>query len=163
MAKSTASRILLPLLGLFFLAGIFVWRLSLDPLFISQFMSLRKTSVADTSTLLIHGTKITAVIADTEALRMAGLSGRASLPDGEGLLMKFSADTLPGIWMKDMNFPIDVVWIDSNWTITQVTPLLRPESYPKVFYPDAPVRFVLEIPASFSDIHNIKAGDTIER
>lgn len=159
MAQRAGNKIALLLLALLFLAAIFVWRLSEDPQFISQFIG--SANLVGT-TITIHSSRISVSVADTEAERVQGLSGVKSLPDGTGLLMKFDTDGSPGIWMKDMLFPIDIVWIDSNWKVLQVTPSVSPNSYPKVFYPDSNIRYVLELPAGYSDIHNIEAGNTVE-
>lgn len=154
----TKTALSLITLAFLLLTAVIVLRLSQDPEILTQF---QKKSITGMN-LTIHTTRVTVAVADTEATRTRGLSGRASLPFGTGLLMKFDEDTLPGIWMKDMNFAIDVIWIDKNWKVVSVTPSIGPESFPAVFYPDAPIRYVLEVPAGFADIYNIKAGDIVE-
>jgi uncharacterized protein len=155
-ASTTVSLISLALL---LLVAVVVWRMSQDPQLFSALFS--KDSFVGTS-LTINGNRITVLVADTEGERQRGLSGRSGLGEGTGLLMKFDTDTSPGIWMKDMNFPIDVLWIDKDWRVVQVTPSIGPESFPAAFYPDQLVRYVLELPAGYADIHNIEAGTTVE-
>lgn len=160
MAIRTRGQILFLSLGLFFLSAIIVWRFSADP---QSFSFFSKNTFMGTS-VTIHGTRISVDIADTEIKREQGLSSRDVLPDGSGLLMIFESDVSPGIWMKDMRFPIDIIWIDKDWKIVEVTQSVAPDTYPSVFYPkNSLVRYVLELPAGFSDIHNIQAGDTVER
>lgn len=154
------SKIALVALALFFLVAIFLWRISDDPEFISQFMS-SKSFVG--TTLTIHNTRISVDVADTTAKRTQGLSGVKALPYGRGLLMVFTEDVSPGIWMKDMNFPIDIVWIDKDWVVREVTPSIGPETYPQAFYPKQPIRYILEVPAGFTDIHNIAPGNIVEQ
>lgn len=86
-------------------------------------------------------------IADTPEQRERGLSGRASLPDDYGLLFAFEEDSTPSFWMKDMRFPIDIVWIAADGRIAGITPGVAPETYPEAFSPPEPVRYVLEIAA----------------
>lgn len=150
---------LLVVLAVFFLVAIFLWRITDDPEFISQFIN-SKSHVG--ATLTIHNTKISVDVADTEAKRTKGLSGRDTLSYGAGLLMKFDEDGSPGIWMKDMNFPIDIIWIDKDWVVRDVTPSVGPETYPQAFYPKEPIRYILEVPAGFADIRNITIGSTVE-
>lgn len=156
--KAVASAGLV-ILALFFITAIFLWRVSEDPEFISQFIT-SKSFVGTTVT--IHNSKIAVDVADTEAKRTQGLSGRESLSYGAGLLMKFDEDGYPGVWMKDMNFPIDIIWIDKDWIVRDVTPSVGPETYPQAFYPKEQIRYILEVPAGFADIRNITIGSPVE-
>ena len=63
-------------------------------------------------------------VADTDASRTLGLSGRDSLDSGAGMLFTFDAPGIYPFWMKDMKFPLDMVWIDSGKVVDVVT--LRP-------------------------------------
>ena len=86
-------------------------------------------------------------IADTEEERSQGLSGVLSLKDDEGMLFLFPEEGYHTFWMKDMHFPLDLVWIDSSWNIVSTTKNATPESYPTLFSPPRPVQYVLEIPS----------------
>ena len=106
-------------------------------------------------------TTLSVEVADTPLLRERGLSGRASLLPLRGMLFEFEEDGVWGIWMKDMRFSIDIIWMDAHGTVKTVAHNAQPESYPKVFYPSAPTRYVLEVPAGFARTHNIVKGDTL--
>ncbi len=86
-------------------------------------------------------------IADTAEERARGLSGRDALPDDYGLLFIFPEDVTPAFWMKDMRFPIDIVWIAADGRIAGVTAEVSPETYPETFGPPELVRYVLEMAA----------------
>lgn len=101
-------------------------------------------------------------VADTEGLRTKGLSGHAALREGEGMLFVFSKDDRYGFWMKDMGYPIDIVWLDSDYHIVDVKKNATPASYPEIFTPTSPTRYAIEIPAGFFEEHHLKAGDTLE-
>src|SRR3989338_10801011 len=121
---------------------------------------------ADTTvmrTISIGGTVIYVDVADTEVLREQGLSGRSDLPSGKGMLFVFESDGLWGIWMKDMQFPIDIVWAGADGKVITVADNVAPETYPKVFSPSAPARYVLELPAGFAAAHGIVEGSQIVR
>lgn len=112
--------------------------------------------------ITINGQTVTVEIADTEELRAKGLSGHAPLNEGQGMLFVFPDKTPRTFWMKDMRFGLDIIWIEDS-TITKISSNIPPEgSEPKSLYrADAPVNFVLEVPAGWAIKHNIKAGDKI--
>ncbi|HSE56525.1 MAG TPA: DUF192 domain-containing protein [Candidatus Paceibacterota bacterium] len=110
----------------------------------------------------IGDTTITVTVADTEAVRQQGLSGKESLAQDEGMLFFFDTPGKYGFWMKDMHFPIDIIWIDAGWQIVDVTHTLTPETYPKVFFPQASVQYVLEVPAGFSTQHKLLIGQLVQ-
>ena len=86
-------------------------------------------------------------IADTPVAQRQGLSGRSHLPVGHGLLFIFDKEGRHGIWMKDMLFPIDIVWLDGNGREVHQEKEVRPDTYPEVFTPPVPARYVLELNA----------------
>ena len=102
-------------------------------------------------------------IADTPATQERGLSGHAPLSDGQGMLFVFDKSDNYGFWMKDMTFPIDIVWLNSDMKIAHIEKSVFPETYPKVFYPNALTQYVLEISAGQSDILHLKTGDSVFR
>lgn len=84
-------------------------------------------------------------IADEPAELIKGLSNRESLPKDYGLLFVFPETGKHGFWMKDMKFPIDIVWLDENKEVIGITKNLKPNSYPQVFYPPKDIKYALEI------------------
>jgi hypothetical protein len=53
--------------------------------------------------------------------------------------------TAQNYWMKEMNFPIDIVWIDDNFRVVDIIYDARPESYPNLFTSPKSVKYVLEL------------------
>jgi uncharacterized membrane protein (UPF0127 family) len=90
-------------------------------------------------------------VADTPWKRMIGLMFRKALPGDHGLLMLFDPPSRPGIWMLDMRFPIDIVFLDSQKRVIGIVENARPLGLSwktwKIFFPPGPAGFVLEIPA----------------
>ncbi|MEK7552987.1 MAG: DUF192 domain-containing protein [Patescibacteria group bacterium] len=103
--------------------------------------------------------KLELEIADDEAERVRGLSGRASLPADHGLLFIFDQPTRPGFWMKEMNFPIDIIWLDENRRVLALNELVSPASYPQTFFPPAPIKYVLEVNAGWAQRNKLKIGE----
>lgn len=113
-------------------------------------------------TLEIGGTILNIGVADTDIKRELGLSGKEGLKDDEGLLFVFDTEGYYGFWMKDMNFPIDIAWLDKNKQIIYIESNVSPTTYPKVFSPSAPSLYVLETKANFFENNKIKIGDVAE-
>lgn len=113
-----------------------------------------------TKTIYVDDEKFEVFIADTYSHRAQGLGGLASLSTYDGMLFIFEKDGRYQFWMKDMYFPIDIIWVAANGTVAHVTQSVSPESYPQSFTPDTFVRYVLEVPAGFSDEHGVHAGQS---
>ena len=106
-------------------------------------------------------------VANDEAERKEGLSGKTSLPEAEGLLFDFGQkDIFPSFWMRGMLIPIDIIWINDG-KITKIDKNLAPpekdtpDSSLELYYPDKPIDYVLEVNAGFSDKNSLKEGDLV--
>jgi uncharacterized protein len=113
--------------------------------------------------ITIDNISIDALVADTDYSRTKGLSGRDYLAPNEGLLFVFDKEGYQGFWMKDMNFPIDIVWLSKNKKIIHIEHNVSPDTYPKIFYPNSeldtePSLYVLETRANFFKENNIEVG-----
>jgi hypothetical protein len=104
---------------------------------------------------------VAAEVAGTPRERELGLSNRPGLGEGEGMLFLFGAVVPAGIWMKDMRFSLDILWIRDGRIVMikdRVKPL-RPEGPPEIF--TAAADMVLEVPAGFTATKGITVGDTV--
>ena len=123
------------------------------------------TVILPTKTISINGASIIVELATTDAQRMQGLSGRASLADGRGMLFVFPQPSTDGFWMKDMNFALDIIWADRAGIITTIASNVSPDTYktvpPQHFSPTMPSSYVLEVPAGFAAAHGIAVGSKI--
>lgn len=97
-------------------------------------------------------------IQDTPEKRMQGLSGRPALGAYEGMLFIFPEEGIYSFWMKDMLFPIDIIWLSSNLSVVHIAKHVNPASYPDLFTPPSAAQYVLEVPAGFADKHAIDLG-----
>jgi uncharacterized membrane protein (UPF0127 family) len=104
---------------------------------------------------------IRAEIARSIEERKEGLSDRDGLPENEGMLFDFGESGTYGIWMKDMKFSLDILWVSGDMSVTTIKENISPETYPEVFYSDGEARYVLELPAGFVNDHNIQIGDKV--
>ncbi len=111
--------------------------------------------------LLVNTTPLKIEVARTPFERRTGLSNREMLPQDTGLWFVFDTPDTHGIWMKDMKFAIDIVWVDSTLTIVHIEEDVAPESYPKVFEPPTMATYVLEVNRGVASALGMKVGDTL--
>lgn len=100
-------------------------------------------------------------IATTTQEQEKGLSGRTVIDNNYGMLFVFPQDGRYGFWMKDMNVPIDIVWLSDNGTIVSIKDSLATSTYPNVFYPVVPVRYVLETRSGFAHKRGWSVGSVV--
>ena len=98
-------------------------------------------------------------LADDAAERKAGLSGRPAIADNEAMLFVFPESDDYGIWMKDMNFSIDILWLDVNNRVIHIEERISPNTYPETYYPNVPAKYVLEIYSGQANAQGIAVGD----
>jgi uncharacterized membrane protein (UPF0127 family) len=102
-------------------------------------------------------------VARTSADRAAGLSNTSSLSDNEAMLFVFDNDNKWSMWMKDMNFPIDIMWLDQSQKITYIVKNASPAGYPQeVFTPKSEARYVVEVKAGTVDSKAIAIGQQVD-
>ncbi len=116
----------------------------------------------DFSRITIENNTWNIEVAESLKDRIKGLSGRNNLKKDSGMLFIFSGSDFHSIWMKEMNFPIDIVWIDKNFKVVGLKNVAKPESYPEIFKPQSPARYVLEISAGEAKRAKIKIDSTVK-
>jgi uncharacterized membrane protein (UPF0127 family) len=89
------------------------------------------------------------------------LSGTKALPADQAMLFVFDHAARWGIWMKDMHYNLDILWLDDNKNVVYIAENISPDTYPTVFLPDKDARYVVELPAnSISHLH-VHMGQTV--
>ncbi len=109
----------------------------------------------------ISGKKLELKIAKNSFQRKIGLSWHKELKANEGMLFVFDKEERRGVWMKGMNFPIDVVWLDEKKKVADFKKNLKPDSYPKTYYPSQKIKYFLEVEAGFVEKYNVKLNDQL--
>jgi len=97
----------------------------------------------------------------TQASRELGLSGRKSLPEGNGMLFDFGIPGKYGFWMKDMLFPIDIIWLSESGIVVDIVENATPEEYPATYINEAPATYALELPANSARAHGLYLGTKV--
>jgi len=107
-------------------------------------------------------------VADTEAKRERGLSGRTSLDENSGMLFVFdSKHTVANFWMKGMLIPLDFLWIRDGKVI-KIDKNIQPaatgtsDSDLKIYSPGQPIDYVLEMNAGYADKNGVKIETSVD-
>lgn len=111
--------------------------------------------------LRVGGHQYSVEIADSIITQARGLSGRTSLSEGTGMLFVFKSADMRSFWMKDMQFPLDFVWINSGKVIgvTENVPFVPAYATQS---PPSSADMVLELNAGTVARDSIKIGDSVE-
>jgi uncharacterized membrane protein (UPF0127 family) len=69
-----------------------------------------------------------------------------------------------GFWMKDMLFPLDIIWINQNGIVVNVERGVTPETYKekKIYINQADASYVLEINAGLSEKFGLYIGSKVK-
>lgn len=108
------------------------------------------------------GYKMDLAYAKTIEEKNRGLSGLPCLPLQTAMVFYFDTPDYYGIWMKDMNFAIDVMWLDAQRKVVHIEKNMTPQSYPKVYKPQAPALFAIEMNVGAIDLQQITVGTTLQ-
>lgn len=96
----------------------------------------------------------------TETSQERGLSGRTGLANNHGMLFVFNAVGTKCMWMKDMSFSIDMLWLNKYRTVIKIAQHVTPESYPESFCMDN-TAYVVELPDGAARTTGIQLGSHI--
>lgn len=102
-----------------------------------------------------------AEVLTTPEEREKGLSGRACLPRDGAVVFEHEKDDIHGYWMKDMKFPLDIIWLDKDKKVITIAEALSAETYPKIFTPTSQARYVIEVNARHAEEFGIDVGDQL--
>ena len=109
------------------------------------------------------GIEINVEVADTFSKRRLGLGKRTSLNKNWGMLFVFEQMGRHSFWMKDMNFSLDIIWLDNNRIVhiqKNAKPNIIGQEFP-IFKPLPLANFVLEIAAGRANELKLNKGDLL--
>ncbi|MEK7544440.1 MAG: DUF192 domain-containing protein [Patescibacteria group bacterium] len=116
------------------------------------------------TTVTIRDVKFVVDVAITPKEKEVGLGHRDSLAPNRGMLFVYDIKARYPFWMRDMRFPIDILWIDDR-TIVDITKQApasdKPFNQLPIYHPLKPVDKVLELNAGAADKYGISIGDKI--
>ena len=108
---------------------------------------------------------LVADIAENSTQKSKGLSVKDTLHEDEGMLFLFSTSSEHAFWMKNMKFPIDIIWISKHHEVIHIEHSLEPcvqDSFCPTYKPDKDSLYVLETVAGFAQKHNVTVNDFVD-
>lgn len=141
---------------LFTLAGFII----LGSIFV--YSNLNNKIYSKANRLHLSNKEISLMIVSNNQERIKGLSGTESLDKDKAMLFVFDNPGSYGIWMKDMKYPLDIFWLDDHREIVSIENNIKPDTYPKVFYPKSPSVYVIEANAGFAKENNLEIGKVMD-
>jgi uncharacterized protein len=112
----------------------------------------------------VNGLVLVADISATNEQWTKGLSLKEGLAENQAMLFVFDNEAEHTFWMKDMKFPIDIIWIDSDKTIVHIEHNLQPCSSgilcPR-YKPNDDSLYVLETLGGFAEKYGIVKGTRV--
>jgi len=131
------------------------------------FQSFRRNSIpflkSPKATIDNHSFNLT--VAKTLKETQIGLSEKKSLDQNSGMFFVFEGPAFYSFWMKNMKFPIDIIFIKGDKIVTiyeNVNPPKTINESLSTYKPEEPADKVLEINAGLSKKYNIKKGNTVK-
>jgi uncharacterized membrane protein (UPF0127 family) len=88
-----------------------------------------------------------------------GLGQRAGLPRDRGMIFIYPAEQRLCFWMKDMQFPIDMIWVSTDKRVAAVEADVAPDTYPRAYCHTG--RYVIELNAGEADRAQLQAGQQL--
>lgn len=115
--------------------------------------------LTETLTTKNHAYKL--LISTTPADLQKGLGGLTSLPQDRGMIFVFKSLGTQCFWMKNMKFPIDMIWVTDAKTVAYIQSNVSPQTYPETFCPNVAVKYVIELNAGQAKSGDIKVGNKL--
>jgi len=113
----------------------------------------------------IGGVLLDVEIANTPQLQTKGLQYHTPLSYDQGMLFTFAQPQVVPIWMKEMQFPIDIIWFDSSGNVLHVEKNAPPcTADPCAIYGQSitQVQNVLEVASGFTDKFGIDQNSHLQ-
>jgi uncharacterized protein len=121
---------------------------------------------ANTLVMLPDGSTVHVELATTDAERNYGLMGRTKLPEGRGMLFVDQEEKRQGFWMYHCKIGLDIVWMDAQHRIVEMSPDTPPCRGKANTCPNYGghelAQYELELPVGDIARHHLKVGERVE-
>ena len=124
------------------------------------------SSIWSKTTIILAGKELRVLVADTPRHRFQGWSGKKDMGKYDGMIFTFQDASRHPMVMRDMYFPLDIIWLNGE-KIVDIAPNLSPQAgVPEdrllVYQARTTSTMVLEVPAGFMNETGVKIGDTVQ-
>ena len=116
------------------------------------------------ATVTIDSQSFNVTVATSETERDKGLSETKSIAPNQGMIFLFDKAGYYSFWMKNMKFPIDIIFINNDQIVTihGNAQIIKDQENPIIYSSTGASDKVLEIQAGLSKKYNFKIGDKVK-
>ena len=101
-------------------------------------------------------------VADSQNERAKGLMFVEKMDENEGMLFVFDYSDKHYFWMKNTLIPLDIIWIDEDFTIVHIENAVPcVEKNCPSYFPEKKAKYVLEVNSGWAERNGIKIGEKI--
>ncbi len=111
--------------------------------------------------LRINNSRYYLNIASSNEQLARGLSGVENMPKNEGMLFVLPNSSKACFWMKQMDFNLDIIWLNEQKQVVHLEKNLSPKSYPKTYCSNQNSKYVIEMNSGFIGSKNIYLGEKL--
>ncbi|HBB36947.1 MAG: hypothetical protein UX02_C0002G0158 [Candidatus Moranbacteria bacterium GW2011_GWC1_45_18] len=97
-------------------------------------------------------------VATAEKIKL-GLAGRENIGEGRGMLFLMPQDDFQRFWMKGMQFPIDIIWIENGRVVGCEGRISQDDQ--RIFTSPEKSSVVLEVNAGFCEQNDVQLNDPV--
>lgn len=121
------------------------------------------STIKKTPTAEIDNHTFNLYVAKSDKDKQIGLSKYKNIDNTKGMVFSFSKPNYYPFWMKEMKFPIDIIYIKDGKIVTiyKNVPTPTNDSSLPIYNSKAPADRVLEVNAGLSQKYNFKEGDRV--
>lgn len=121
-------------------------------------------SLGQKATATVENQTFNLLLARSDEEKQVGLSNKASLDKNTGMLFVFDKPDYYSFWMRNMKFPIDIIYLNGDKVVTvhKNVPPASENTTPTIYKPSEPADKVLEITAGLADEFGIEKGDLVK-
>ena len=130
----------------------------LVPFVVLLVLLFRHFKASNKTIFLPNNNRLTAELAKSPEAIAKGLSGRLSLKPNQAMLFVYEVEQEYCFWMKDMNFSVDIIWLNNAKEVVDVEQDVSADTYPQTFCPDQPAKYVLETNSGVAASTGLKKG-----
>ncbi|MDE1810557.1 MAG: DUF192 domain-containing protein [Candidatus Micrarchaeota archaeon] len=115
--------------------------------------------------ITIGSKRLNAIVADTLTKKIIGLMFRGGLPKDTCMLFLFDSEAKQGIWMRNMKFPIDILWLDERKRISG----MKKGAHPgkgffdfETYYPERPSKYIIEFQSGYLSKNKVAPSTKVD-
>ncbi len=114
--------------------------------------------------ILPGGTVLDVELAESPARRQRGYMFRDGVGPEDGMIFLFEEEEFHSFWMKNVSFPLDILWMAGDGTVVDVSLLTPPcvEDPCPSYLPQGRALFVLELAGGRAEQLGIHPGQTLQ-